>query len=254
MEKKELWKRLGAATLAMILTVSSVGSVNGSFVFAAEEEPLIVEEVTEAPEETLPAAEKVQESSVEVVTVETEVQKESPETEIQTQAPQTEALTPGTEGTEATQTEALTPGTEGTEALQTEASAPETEGTEATQTEATQTEAAVPETEGTEAPQTVMPIPGTEETEAPTPETEGTEAPQTEMSVLAENGLTIEKIQVVEEAEPTANAASRAAETGGSLILGQSEGSRIVPFGESITLSVTTASDKGNMRGIKKGI
>ncbi len=232
MEKKELWKRLGAATLAMILTVSSVGSVNGSFVSAAEEEPLIVEEVTEAPEETLPAAEKVQESSVEVVTVETEVQKESPETEIQTQAPQTEALTLGTEGTEA---------------LQTEASAPETEGTEATQTEATQTEAAVPETEGTEAPQTVMPIPGTEETEAPTPETEGTEAPQTEMSVLAENGLTIEKIQVVEEAEPTANAASRAAETGGSLILGQSEGSRIVPFGESITFSVTTASDKGNL-------
>ena len=231
-----------AATLAMILTVSSVGSVNGSFVSAAEEEPLIVEEVTEAPEETLPAAEKVQESSVEVVTVETEVQKESPETEIQTQAPQTEALTPGTEGTEALQTEALTPGTEGTEALQTEASAPETEGTEATQTEA-----AVPETEGTEAPQTVMPIPGTEETEAPTPETEGTEAPQTEMSVLAENGLTIEKIQVVEEAEPTANAASRAAETGGSLILGQSEGSRIVPFGESITFSVTTASDKGNL-------
>ena len=92
-----------------------------------------------------------------------------------------------------------------------------------------------------------MPIPGTEETEAPTPETEGTEAPQTEMSVLAENGLTIEKIQVVEEAEPTANAASRAAETGGSLILGQSEGSRIVPFGESITFSVTTASDKGNL-------
>ena len=101
MEKKELWKRLGAATLAMILTVSSVGSVNGSFVSAAEEEPLIVEEVTEAPEETLPAAEKVQESSVEVVTVETEVQKESPETEIQTQAPQTEAPQ-----TQAPQTEA----------------------------------------------------------------------------------------------------------------------------------------------------